>query len=127
MLSIHQGAGVSKKTKKGRNISSKARKRLEKGQDRAAAIMERTERKVAKSKGKARTIQTRSKAWDDINNQIPANKKKSEDEANDEDWTSELDDDMDNAEAQVEKAFEGIATTDKAPLLETMEDDDGIL
>ncbi|KAI1762991.1 Alb1-domain-containing protein [Hypoxylon sp. FL1150] len=126
VLSIHHGAGVSKKTKKGRNISTKARKRLEKGQDRAAAIVERTEQKVAKSKDQSRTIQSRRKAWDDINSQIPANKKKAKDEVN-EDGTSELDDNMDDAEAQVEKAFEEIATPGKASLQETIENDDGIL
>ncbi|KAI1776017.1 Alb1-domain-containing protein [Hypoxylon cercidicola] len=128
VLSIHHGAGVSKKTKKGRNLSSKARKRFEKGQDRAAAIMERTEHKVAKSKGQARTMQSRRKAWDDINNQIPSNKKKPQDEANDEeDAASELDEDMGDAQVQVEKAFEGVAATDKALLQEEEEEEDGIL
>ncbi|KAI0167155.1 Alb1-domain-containing protein [Hypoxylon sp. FL1284] len=122
ILSIHHGAGVSKKVKKGRNMSSKARKRFEKGQDRAAAIMERTEQKVAKSKGQARTIQSRRKAWDEINHQIPTNKEKAQEEANDEDRASELDEDMDDAQAQAqaERAFE---ETDNIPLQHTMEDE----
>ena len=73
ILAIHHGAGVSKKAKKGRNLSTKARRRQERAQDRAAAVMERTELKVARSKGHARTIQTRRKTWEDINDQIPLN------------------------------------------------------
>ncbi|KAI1336215.1 Alb1-domain-containing protein [Xylariaceae sp. FL0016] len=80
VLSIHHGAGISKKQKKGRNLSSKARKRQEKAQDRAAAIMERTERKVGKSKGQARNIETRRKTWNEINNAIPLNKEGRDDE-----------------------------------------------
>lgn len=113
-------------------MSFKARKRFEKGQDRAAAIVERTEKKVAKSKGQARTMLSRRKAWDDINSQIPANKKKPQDEADEEeeDEVSELDEDMGDTQAQVEKvekAFEGAAATDKAPLQAIEEEDDGIL
>ncbi|KAI0407376.1 Alb1-domain-containing protein [Xylaria palmicola] len=67
ILAIHQGAGVSKKQKKGRAVSSKARKRQEKAQDRAAAIMERTEKKVSLSKDQSRAIQGRRKVWDEIN------------------------------------------------------------
>ncbi|KAI0379862.1 Alb1-domain-containing protein [Hypomontagnella monticulosa] len=132
VLAIHQGAGVSKKTRKGRNQSSKARRRHEKGQDRAAAIMERTEQKIAKSKGQARTIQTRRKAWDDINNQIPASKKKSHEEADDEDdddqEPSELDDEMDDM--PVDNSTKGSVPTGDVPIQEAIrddQDDDGIL
>ncbi|KAI1663085.1 Alb1-domain-containing protein [Daldinia decipiens] len=123
VLAIHQGAGVSKKTTKSRNMSSKARRRYEKVQDRAANIMERTERKIAKSKGQARTIQTRSKAWDEINNQIPANKSKSQGEVvNGEDEASELDEEMDDA--QLDKARDGATSADKVPLHEVEEEDE---
>ncbi|KAI0197059.1 Alb1-domain-containing protein [Xylaria flabelliformis] len=70
ILAIHHGAGVSKKQKKGRAMSSRARKRQEKAQDRAAAVMERTEKKAALSKDSSRTIQTRRKVWDEINQDI---------------------------------------------------------
>ncbi|KAI0423419.1 Alb1-domain-containing protein [Xylaria sp. FL1042] len=70
ILAIHHGAGISKKQKKGRAISSKARKRHEKAQDRAAVIMERTEKKVALSKDQSRTIQGRRKLWEEINQKI---------------------------------------------------------
>ncbi|KAI0119142.1 Alb1-domain-containing protein [Daldinia grandis] len=125
VLAIHQGAGVSKKTTKSRNMSSKARRRHEKGQDRAANIMERTELKVAKSKGQARTIQTRRKAWDEINNRIPANKSESQEEAgNGENEASELDEEMDDA--QLDKTHDGATSADKVPL-QGVEEDDEIL
>ncbi|KAI1377459.1 Alb1-domain-containing protein [Hypoxylon crocopeplum] len=129
VLSIHQGAGVTKKVKKGRNMSTKARRKHEKEQDRAATILERTEKKVAKSKGQARTMQSRRKAWDDINNQVPAKKKKSQ-EVNgeeEEEEVSDFDEEMDDA--QVQKAPEGDATTYKDPSHDAMEEEeyDGIL
>ncbi|KAL7625638.1 hypothetical protein AAE478_004858 [Parahypoxylon ruwenzoriense] len=127
VLSIHHGAGVLKKAKKGRNASYRARKRHEKGQDRAAAITERTEQKIAKSKGQARTIQSRRKAWDEINHQIPADKKKSQDEANGEEdqELSELDEEMDDA--QVEGALKGTPAINEVSPQQGIEEDDGIL
>ncbi|RYP76861.1 hypothetical protein DL770_007144 [Monosporascus sp. CRB-9-2] len=128
ILAIHHGAGVSKKAKKARNMSSKARRRQEKAQDRAAAVIERTELKAAKSKGQARTIQTRRKTWDDINVQIPQSKKKSDkdedsEEEDDGDGGSELDDVMGEAEEGTEKPQGNSAI--EPP---TMDDDhDGIL
>ncbi|KAI0422246.1 Alb1-domain-containing protein [Xylaria grammica] len=71
IFAIHRGAGVSKKQKSGRAMSSKARKRYEKAQDRAVANMDRLEKKVALSKGQSRTIQGRRKVWEDINQDIP--------------------------------------------------------
>lgn len=145
VLSIHQGAGVSKKTKKGRNLSTKARRRQEKDQDRAAAIAERTEKKTAKSKGQARTIESRRKAWDDINNQIPMPKKipqsaaADEDNSDQEEEVSEFDEEMDDAhvEKAKAKAFNSVAvaaaaaaaaaTIDGAPANEAMDAYDGIL
>jgi hypothetical protein len=56
-------------------MSSKARKRQEKAQDRAAAVMDRTEKKVALSKNQSRTIQSRRKIWEEVNQQIPSTMK----------------------------------------------------
>ncbi|KAI1175430.1 Alb1-domain-containing protein [Nemania sp. FL0916] len=78
ILAIHHGAGVSRKQRKNRAISSKARRRHEKAQDRAATIMDRTEKKVALSKGQSRAIQTRRKIWEEINQSIPSNNSKAE-------------------------------------------------
>ncbi|KAI1214527.1 Alb1-domain-containing protein [Annulohypoxylon truncatum] len=120
ILSIHQGAGVTKKTKKSRNMSSKARKRYEKGQDRAAAVMDRTEKKINKSKGQARIIQTRRKTWDEVNNQIPATKKpQAELDGEDDHETSELDDEM--YDAQIEEIPRNTSATDTNPTQENRE------
>lgn len=134
ILAIHHGAGVSKKTRKGRNASFKARRRQEKAQDRAAAIMERTELKAARSKGQARAIQTRKKAWDDINEHMPLDSRKSDksqDRDGDGDWDEDsdsgFDDEMDEAEAEKQQG-NAAAEANKVPLLPTMdEDEDGIL
>ncbi|EFX02460.1 hypothetical protein CMQ_5821 [Grosmannia clavigera kw1407] len=74
VLGIHQSAGVSKKTKQGRKSvpSTRARRRQEKGLDRAAAVGERTAQKVQRSKTQARSIDYRRKAWDEINSKIEA-------------------------------------------------------
>ena len=69
VLAIHQGAGISKKSKNGRKsvLSTKARRRQEKGLDRAEAAIDKAEKKIQRSKGKAKSGQERSKAWDDVN------------------------------------------------------------
>lgn len=124
ILAIHNGAGVSKKANKGRNLSTKARRRQEKAQDHAAAIMERTEVKITKSKGQARAIQFRSKAWDDINDQIPQDSKKpekSQDADRDEHSSSELDDEMGEAAGETKRP------EDNAKVEAMDEVDDGIL
>jgi hypothetical protein len=125
---------VSKKSRKGRNVSSKARRRHEKAQDRAAAIIERTENKVAKSKGQARTIQSRSRAWDDVNQSIPQGKKRLHEAVEDADRgadeTSEFDDDMSEADQDngQGEASTAVAEAANVPLPPPMDEDvDGIL
>lgn len=48
-------------------MSSKARKRHEKGMERAEVVMDRTAVKVQKSKGQAKKNQAVKKTWDEIN------------------------------------------------------------
>ncbi|KUI60083.1 hypothetical protein VP1G_07285 [Cytospora mali] len=69
VLGIHQSAGVSKKTKRGRKsvLSTKARRRHERGLERAEEIVDRTALKIQKSKRSASEIASRKKAWDDVN------------------------------------------------------------
>lgn len=94
-------------------MSSKARKRHEKAQDRAAIIMERTEKKVALSKDQSRVIQSRRKVWDEVNQHIiPPNgskvdtkQKAAHDENTDE---SEFDDEMGEAGVEREQQQGGI-------------------
>jgi len=78
---VHQSAGVSKKSKNGRKavLSAKAKKRQEKGMDRAEAVMDKKEIRIVKSKDRARTVQERAKAWEDLNRKMIA--KKARDEA----------------------------------------------
>jgi hypothetical protein len=71
---------VVKKSKNGRKavLSAKARRRQEKGFDRAEAFIDKKEKKVEKSKGRARTVQERSKAWEDLNKKMLAQRAKEE-------------------------------------------------
>ncbi|POS83705.1 hypothetical protein EPUL_003084 [Erysiphe pulchra] len=78
ILEIHQGAGVNKKAKTHRKsvLSAKARRRNEKGLDHAVAVLERTEKKIKKSKVKARVSQERSINWEEVNKQMETQKAK---------------------------------------------------
>ncbi|KAH6674001.1 Alb1-domain-containing protein [Plectosphaerella plurivora] len=78
VLQAHHGAGITKKSKHGRkaNLSSKARKRQEKGADRAEAIMDRTSTRREKSKDQSRQIQARAKNWEDVNKKAEALRQK---------------------------------------------------
>ncbi|KAK4229816.1 Alb1-domain-containing protein [Podospora fimiseda] len=68
VLAAFRNGGVTKK-KSGRKsvLSTKARQRQEKNMDRAEAIRERTQTKVAKSKASAKVIAHRRKPWEEIN------------------------------------------------------------
>ncbi|OAA68751.1 Ribosome biogenesis protein Alb1 [Niveomyces insectorum RCEF 264] len=73
VLGIHQAAGVTKKSRKtGRKaiLSAKARRRQERGLDRAAAVLDRTAQKVQRSQSSSRTTQMRRAAWDEVNNRL---------------------------------------------------------
>ncbi|KAG9246483.1 Alb1-domain-containing protein [Calycina marina] len=76
VLAVHQSAGVSKKSKNGRKtlLSAKAKRRQEKGMDRAEAVMDKKEIRIVKSKDRSRTVQERSKAWEDLNKKMLAKK-----------------------------------------------------
>ncbi|CEI42026.1 hypothetical protein FVEN_g11789 [Fusarium venenatum] len=69
VLAAQHSAGISKKAKRGRKdkMSAKARQRHEKGLEMAAAVAERTQNKIEKSKGRGRTVQFRAKNWEEIN------------------------------------------------------------
>ncbi|KAI1422996.1 Alb1-domain-containing protein [Xylaria sp. FL1777] len=138
VLAIHHGAGVSKKQKKGRAMSSKARKRHEKAQDRAAAIIERTEKKVALSKIQSRAIQGRRKIWEEINQNIPSSDSKvelrgkvSDNGGNADESESEFDDGMDEAGEELRNQQSDADHVDfMRPSTETtanQDDEDGIL
>ncbi|TAQ90646.1 hypothetical protein B7494_g1064 [Chlorociboria aeruginascens] len=108
VLAIHQGAGVTRKSKNGRKsvLSTKAKRRQEKGLDRAEAIMDKKEKKVEKSKGKARTVQERAKAWEELNKKV-ALKKAQQVALEKENWVDE-----DHEDDEVEMQDDVLAPTD---------------
>ncbi|KHN94036.1 Ribosome biogenesis protein Alb1 [Metarhizium album ARSEF 1941] len=69
VLAVHRAAGVSKKVKPARKsrMTSKMRKRHERGLEMAEAVTERTGKKIERSIGRAKGVQRRSRAWEDIN------------------------------------------------------------
>lgn len=95
---------MTKKTKRGRKAvpSTRARKRHERGLERAEAIVDRTSTKVLKSKKSAANIEGRRKGWDEINAQAVAKARSSNKFAgladgadeDDEEDVEELDDEM---------------------------------
>lgn len=115
MLGLHQNAGVSKKTKRGRKsvLSTRARARQSKGLERAEAFVDRTAIKVQKSKHTANLGETRKKSWAEINAAAGKIGKKGtnmfaglaeEDGGADDDWeevVGELDEEMEEAEPAV--------------------------
>ncbi|PFH59841.1 hypothetical protein XA68_11790 [Ophiocordyceps unilateralis] len=69
VLAIHQSAGVQKKTRAGRKsrMSTKARRRHDKGLEMAEAVGDRTAAKTSRSLGRARVARDRRKPWDHVN------------------------------------------------------------
>ncbi|PTB69261.1 hypothetical protein BBK36DRAFT_16675 [Trichoderma citrinoviride] len=67
VLAARHNAGVTKKSKRGRQLTARGRRRQEKGLEMAEAFVERTSKKLEKSIGKAKVVQARAKKWDDIN------------------------------------------------------------
>ncbi|KAI9898742.1 hypothetical protein N3K66_007102 [Trichothecium roseum] len=68
VLSAHAGSGVSKKASRRKSQpSSRARRRHEKALEMAEAVVERTGKKVQRSKSRGRSVQERARGWDDIN------------------------------------------------------------
>merc|ERR1711939_1086555 len=72
---VHQGAGISKKSKNGRKSVLSAK---EKGLDRAEAVIDKKEIKIEKSKDRARTVQERAKNWEELNKKMLAEKAREE-------------------------------------------------
>lgn len=109
VLAARQGAGVTKKASKRKSIlSSKAKRRNEKGFDKAEAISERIAAKIEKSVKQGKMIRTRGKTWDEVNETPGATKSKSKKKKGsqvapaDEGW--ETDEDMETEEPPVRSA-----------------------
>ncbi|KAB8296196.1 hypothetical protein EYC80_008979 [Monilinia laxa] len=131
VLSPHQGAGVSKK-KSGRKaqLSSKAKRRQEKGMDRAEAIMDRTSTKIEKSKYRGRNVQERAKNWEALNKKAQEAVQAAMDRENE---VSE-EEDMEDVQSQGEVEMDDTSAAPVAPIAvhptplpAPVEDDDEIL
>ncbi|KAL7915434.1 Alb1 domain-containing protein [Trichoderma velutinum] len=131
VLAARHSAGVTKKSRRGRQLSAKGRRRQEKGLEMAEAFIERTSKKLEKSLGKAKVVQSRSKKWDAINKDAQETKANAfavlsqaggDDETKDGEW--ETDDDMDGDNgAKVKTA--AAAAVPAPPVLD--DDDDEIM
>lgn len=60
VLSVHNGAGITKRKGKGKSVSKQQRRRQENRSDRAEAVMDKTEKKVEKSLVKSKVVKQRS-------------------------------------------------------------------
>ncbi|KAL4939709.1 hypothetical protein BDV06DRAFT_198307 [Aspergillus oleicola] len=67
ILADRANAGVTKRQSKPRNKSRMQRLRQQKGQDRAEAVMDQLEIKVAKSNNRAKMVKNRRAEWEDLN------------------------------------------------------------
>lgn len=111
-------------------MSSKARKRHERGLEMAEAVVERTSKKKEKSFARSRNIQERAKAWEDINKEAEAEEAQAEalrqtrnkfDTGNAEDgaWETDEDEPVDSKTAAPDAAA--------APDSELRDDDDDVI
>ncbi|KAL4728857.1 hypothetical protein ACLX1H_003258 [Fusarium chlamydosporum] len=130
VLAAQHSAGVSKKSKRGRKdkMSAKARQRHEKGLEMAAAVAERTQNKIEKSKGRGRNIQQRAKNWEDINK--AAEEAEDAQESGDEEVKKnergfEMDEEMNGAEENLTAPVTDDSAAPSAPVAD--EDGDEIL
>lgn len=70
VLAARHAAGVTKKTKRKAEPSSRARRKHEKGVDRAEAVSERTSKKVERSVRQGKAIRGRRKTWEEVNSAL---------------------------------------------------------
>ncbi|KAG6006159.1 hypothetical protein E4U21_007269 [Claviceps maximensis] len=126
VLDVHRSAGVSKKTRPTRKsrLSSKMRKRHEKGLEMAAAVTERTGRKLEKSIGRARVVVERSRAWEEVNRKagkrgFGALMDEGDEKEEEEEWDTE-----DDGEAEGQKEIVGKEDGPAAGKSEAVVDED---
>ena len=134
VFGVQQGSGITKRARKGRKavLSTKARKRQEKQLDRAEAVMDRTAKKIERSRGQMKNINTRKKNWDDVNKQIPGKPTKGAEKLDQDEheraavaW--ETDEEMDGADESTLSAPAAVPVVDAAqvplPAAESYEDE----
>jgi methylthioribose-1-phosphate isomerase len=119
-------------------MSAKARQRHEKGLEMAAAVAERTQNKIEKSKGRGRNIQWRAKNWEEINKAAEeaeraaeeADKKAQEigdEETKKNDGAIELDEEMDGADETLTASVTDDSAAISVAPVQADEDGDEIL
>ncbi|MCJ1480127.1 hypothetical protein MMC06_000281 [Schaereria dolodes] len=102
VLSVHHGAGITKKKGKVRPLSRQKRRRLERGVVRAEAVLDKTERKVERIKVKEKAVKERSSAWDELNSNFQEKKPKAKYEKDSsDDWVDEKMDEVPATEATI--------------------------
>jgi hypothetical protein len=90
--------------------------------------MDKKEKKVEKSKGRARTVQERSKGWDDLNKKMLAKMAEEEAERLEKEGWEDEDEDMENdVENDVENGAAEKEMTDAAPESVPLPDEDEVL
>ncbi|KZF26634.1 hypothetical protein L228DRAFT_258039 [Xylona heveae TC161] len=111
VLALHQGAGVTKKSKKAKPMSRAQRRRHEKGLERADTVIDQLEKKVNKSLARGRNVDNRRAEWEDINlATTTAAKQKNQEQKDDADEKiSEID------VEQPSKRFDGLSEVEMGP------------
>ncbi|KLJ06759.1 hypothetical protein EMPG_17753 [Blastomyces silverae] len=66
VLSAQHNAGITKRSKS-KQLTRAQRRRQEKVMERAEFVMDKTEKKIAKSLGKGRVVKERSSPWEEMN------------------------------------------------------------
>ncbi|KAI9766346.1 MAG: hypothetical protein M1840_006610 [Geoglossum simile] len=74
IATIYQGAGVTKKSKNSKQISTKQRRRLAKGIEKAEDAEDKLEKKIERSRGKERVVKERRVGWETTNGKITLEK-----------------------------------------------------
>lgn len=129
VLSPAQGAGVSKK-KSGRKtqLSSKAKRRQDKGMDRAEAVMDRTSTKIEKSKYRGRNVQERAKTWEALNKKAQEALQAAADKENEISEEEDVDEDnQSQGEVEMDDISAAPVAAKSTPLPAPIEDEDEIL
>ncbi|MCJ1474813.1 hypothetical protein MMC13_003473 [Lambiella insularis] len=91
VLSVHHGAGVTKRKGKGKPLSRQQRLRQEKGIERAEVVIDKKERKVERSTVRGKAVNERSSTWDELNGKIQEKTSKPKpNNIKDDEWEDEV-------------------------------------
>ncbi|KAI9785334.1 MAG: hypothetical protein M1839_000352 [Geoglossum umbratile] len=74
IATVYQGAGVTKKSKKSKQLTTKQRRRLTKGIERAEDAEDKLGKRIEKSRGKEKVVKERRVGWETTNDKITLEK-----------------------------------------------------